>query len=40
MLKNKLNEHTTSEENIMKTYFKNNDLIGTNVAEEIVNRNA
>ena len=30
----------TSVEKIMKTYFKNNDLICTNVAQQIVNRNA
>ena len=39
MLKNKLNEHTTSVKKIMQ-FFKNKNLITTDVAQQLSNRNA
>ena len=38
-LKNKLNEHATSVEKI-KHFFKNNDLNNTDVAQQVIKRNA
>ena len=39
-LENKLNEHMTSVEKIIQIFFKNNNLISTDVAQQVINRNA